>query len=74
MSLKERKGLGQAAFTVFGELIDNVFQHSKTRLDGFAGLQLYSKGKRAKVIVSDSGLGIPATLRPTLRDKTLILS
>lgn len=55
-----------AAWTIFAELIDNIFSHSKTPLDGYAALQLYSGGKNLIVAVSDSGLGIMETLRPVL--------
>ena len=44
------------------------FSHSLTRLDGFAALQTYSGGNRIVVTVSDSGLGIMETLRPSLRE------
>ncbi len=60
------RDLGRAAFTVFAELIDNIYQHSATQLDGYAALQVYREGGRAKVAVSDSGRGILTTLRPTL--------
>lgn len=56
-----------AAWTIFAELIDNIFAHSATQLDGYAALQVYSSGNRLLVAVSDSGLGIMQTLRPTLR-------
>lgn len=56
-----------AAWTIFAELIDNIFSHSSTRLDGYAALQVYSGGDRLLVAVSDSGLGIMDTLRPTLK-------
>jgi hypothetical protein len=56
-----------AAWTILAELIDNVFSHSQTPLDGFASLQVYPKGKCLKVAVSDSGLGMLETLRPALR-------
>jgi hypothetical protein len=56
-----------AAWTIFAELIDNVFAHSATQLDGYAALQVYSGGNRLSVAVSDSGLGIMGTLRPSLR-------
>jgi hypothetical protein len=56
-----------AAWTIFAELIDNIFAHSCTRLDGYAALQVYSAGNRLLVAVSDSGLGIMDTLRPSLR-------
>lgn len=55
-----------AAWTIFAELIDNIFSHSQTELDGYAALQVYSKGNRLSVAVSDSGLGIMNTLRPAL--------
>jgi hypothetical protein len=53
-----------AAWTIFAELIDNVFSHSQTPLDGYAALQAYQSGDRLTVAVSDSGLGIMQTLRP----------
>lgn len=56
-----------AIWTVFAELIDNVFSHSATVLDGYAALQLYRNGKTLRVIVSDSGRGIMDTLRPALK-------
>jgi hypothetical protein len=56
-----------AAWTIFAELIDNIFSHSKTLLDGYAALQVYTGGKRLSVAVSDSGLGIMETLRPALK-------
>jgi hypothetical protein len=55
-----------AAWTIFAELIDNVFSHSRTPLDGYAALQAYPRGDRLIVAVSDSGVGIMDTLRPTL--------
>jgi hypothetical protein len=61
------KELTGAAWMIFAELIDNIFSHSGTLLDGFAALQVYSGGNRLSVAVSDSGLGIMETLRPTLR-------
>jgi hypothetical protein len=63
---QHRGELGGAAWTIFAELIDNVFSHSSTRLDGYAALQSYSAGNKLTVAVSDSGLGIMQTLRPTL--------
>lgn len=55
-----------AAWVIFAELIDNIFSHSRTELDGYAALQVYSRGNRLSVAVSDSGLGIMETLRPSL--------
>jgi hypothetical protein len=61
------ESLGNATYTVFAELIDNIYEHSSTELDGFAVLQVYRNGGRVKVCVSDSGKGIIKTLRPVLK-------
>ena len=61
--------LSGATWTIFAELIDNIFAHSATQLDGYAALQSYSGGNRLSVAVSDSGLGIMNTLRPSLRSQ-----
>ncbi len=61
------KKLGKAAFTIFGELIDNVLSHSSSKLDAYAALQTYKNG--IMVIVSDSGKGLLETLRPKLPKK-----
>lgn len=66
-SRKDVKELKGAAWTIFAELIDNIFAHSATQLNGYAALQVYSGGNRLSVAVSDSGLGIMQTLRPSLR-------
>lgn len=59
-------GLGEAAFTIFSELIGNVHDHSDTVLDGFVALQVYQRGNKVAVVVSDSGRGLVQTLRPEL--------
>jgi hypothetical protein len=69
--LDELKG---AAWTIFAELIDNIFAHSSTQLDGYAALQVYSGGNRLSVAVSDSGVGIMQTLRPSLQTQFSKLS
>ena len=58
-----------AASTVFGELIGNISEHSKSELEGFAALQKYG-GRRNHIqtVISDSGLGIVATLSPSLSE------
>lgn len=63
----KNKKLGKAAFTIFGELIDNVLGHSSTKLNAFAALHSYKNG--VMVIVSDSGKGLLETLRPKLPKK-----
>jgi len=63
-----------AAWTIFAELIDNIFSHSETPLDGYAALQVYPRGNRLEVAVSDSGLGIMETLRPALKQESPVLS
>lgn len=60
--------LSDAAFTIFSELIQNVYRHSETKLDGYAALQSYrGRARNVQVSVSDSGLGIMETLRPSLK-------
>ena len=61
-------------WTIFAELIDNIFSHSETRLDGYAALQVYPRGNMLNVAVSDSGLGIMETLRPALKQESPVLS
>ena len=62
-------GYEAAAFTVFSELIGNVSEHSETPLHGFAALQKYGgRRKHIQTVISDSGLGIAATLKPSLVD------
>jgi len=58
--------LNGATWLIFAELIDNIFAHSQTPVDGYAALQVYSGGNNLSVAVSDSGLGIMQTLRPSL--------
>jgi hypothetical protein len=68
-SCRERSDAAElegAAWTIFAELIDNIFSHSGTTLDGYAALQVYAGGNRLLVAVSDSGLGIMQTLRPAM--------
>jgi len=62
-----RGRLETVAFTIFSELIGNVYDHVEVGLDGFAVLQRYG-GKRnsVNIAVSDSGLGVIETLRPAL--------
>jgi hypothetical protein len=59
--------LSGAAWLIFAELVDNIYSHSQTRLNGLAALQVYRRGNGLKVAVSDSGLGIMDTLRPSLK-------
>ncbi|WP_241693798.1 ATPase [Pseudomonas sp. OTU750018] len=57
-------------FTLVGEMVCNVEDHSDTLIPGFAGLQCYemSSRKSVVVVVSDSGRGICQTLRPGLEE------
>jgi hypothetical protein len=61
-------GMGQDVYTLFAELIDNIFDHSQTQLAGTAALQFYPRGSQIQVAVSDSGIGLLESLRPTLGD------
>ncbi len=63
--------LGLTGFTVFGEMIANVQEHSGSILSGYAALQVYRPTLRRyrpyiQIVVSDSGDGIVNTLRPVL--------
>ncbi len=60
----DKEALGNAAFTMFGESVSNVYEHSETNLNGYAVLQVYKQGGKATVAVSDSGRGLIQTLRP----------
>jgi len=62
----DHKTLNGAAHTIFAELIDNIYEHSQSVLDGFAALQVYAGAGNARVVVSDSGLGLLDTLGPAL--------
>lgn len=66
-SRADAKELGGAVWTIFAELVANVFDHSETSLDGYAALQTYTGGNKLSIAVSDSGLGIMRTLRPSLQ-------
>lgn len=58
-----------AASTVFSELIGNIKEHSESPIAGFAALQKYEgRRKHIQTVVSDSGLGIAETLRPSLKE------
>lgn len=59
--------IGDAMYSIFGELVKNVFDHSQTHLDAYAALQTYPQGNRLTVAVSDSGIGILRSLRPALK-------
>lgn len=65
----DAKAIGAATFSIFGELVGNVFEHSDSPLDAYAALQTYPAGNRVSVAVSDSGAGIMQTLRPALSAK-----
>lgn len=62
----EVASLKGAIWLVFAELIDNIFSHSATVIDGYAVLQLYPNGNSLQVVVCDSGKGIMHTLRPSI--------
>ncbi len=56
-------------FTIFGELIGNVVDHSSSTLGGFAALQHYETiPAHIQTVVSDSGVGIVNTLTPALSE------
>ncbi len=57
-----------AVSTIFAELTGNIQDHSEAPFNGFAGLQKYGgSSPHIQTIVSDSGLGIATSLRPSLQ-------
>lgn len=57
-----------AVSTIFAELAGNVQDHSEAPFNGFAGLQKYGgNSPHIQTIVSDSGVGIATSLRPSLQ-------
>ena len=64
---KAKRVLERPVFTMLSELIENIYEHSNTELDGFAVSQYYG-GRRNEVFiaVSDSGEGPMERLRPAL--------
>lgn len=62
----EVRRIKKATYTIFSELIENVYEHSQTELDGFAALQVYAAASKARIVVSDSGVGLLNTIGPAL--------
>ncbi len=65
---EHKKSLDTPCFTFFAELVENIFLHSQTQLKGFVAYQAYSKGRKIKVVVSDSGVGMIDSLRPSIEE------
>jgi hypothetical protein len=57
------KHLHNSAYATLTELIDNVYSHSETAIAGFAVLQAYRQRRAVQIAVSDSGVGIPESIR-----------
>jgi hypothetical protein len=62
--------LANSAWQIFSELIDNIEEHSRSAIGGYAALQVYPGGNALQVAVSDSGIGIMETLRPALKKQS----
>lgn len=58
----------QGVVTILTEIGDNVCLHSESPLHGFMALQRYRPSGRGhiQIVISDSGIGISGSLRPTL--------
>jgi hypothetical protein len=65
---KSTRDLKSPAFTVLTELCENVFIHSDSHIPGYASLnaQFDARRPRLEVAVSDSGQGIPETIRSAI--------
>lgn len=58
------------ALTIIAEPLNNVEDHSKSPINGFAAFQKYQGNKKhIQTVVSDSGIGIAGSLRPVLQHK-----
>jgi hypothetical protein len=58
-----RLRLKNAVYSVLSELVNNVYDHSSSAIPGYAALQVYRRTGKVQVVVSDSGIGIPESLR-----------
>jgi anti-sigma regulatory factor (Ser/Thr protein kinase) len=65
------KHLHNSAYATLTELIDNVYSHSETPIAGFAVLQAYRQRRAVQIAVSDSGVGIPESIRRGLGARVL---
>lgn len=64
ISDREKNKLEHLHRTIITELINNVQEHSETKLNGFATMQVYGGQRpRASLVICDSGLGVFNTLR-----------
>ena len=59
---------GNAIWSIFSELIKNIYRHAQSPVVGFAAVQVY-KRSGVRVAVSDSGIGILDSLRPALHER-----
>jgi len=68
---RRARHLQNCTFATLTELIDNVYSHSETALPGYAILQAYPNRHRpaVQIAVSDSGIGIPESIRRGLKDR-----
>lgn len=47
---------------VFGEIVDNIVQHSASEVDGAVICQYYPSGKFLEICIADAGIGIQGSL------------
>lgn len=60
------KAIEDDIWLILAELIQNIPAHSNSPIGGYAAFQAYTRGSKVQVAISDSGLGVLATLRPVL--------
>ncbi len=60
--LQISRSLGNTLDLSFGEMIDNIIQHSRANSDGIVGAQYYSKDHYIEVCVADCGVGIAKSM------------
>ena len=60
--LQISQSLGNTLDLSFGEMIDNIIQHSRANSDGIVGAQYYPKRHYIEVCVADCGVGIAKSM------------
>lgn len=60
--LQISQSLGDTLDLSFGEMIDNIIQHSRANSDGIVGAQYYPKNHYIEVCVADCGVGIAKSM------------
>ncbi len=60
--------------TMVSEMVQNIFDHSESKTGGIIAIQNYRKIHKMQLVIADSGIGIPETLRNSKEYKNHNLS